>query len=192
MNPASKVLDIAVALSSGSERELLDRFRQGDTDAFSALYRDYSPAVFRFALYMTGDHGKAAEITQDAFVWLIRHPDKFDSERGNLAAFLAGVARQCIRRQQRTELRWLPFDRATGMQAVSAIDPINAIDAEALLKAVALLPLRYREAVVLCDLEGHTFEQAAKVLNCAVGTIHSRVHRAHQLLARKFYRRADP
>jgi RNA polymerase sigma-70 factor (ECF subfamily) len=188
MSPASKVMDIMVARSSSSEHELLDRFLQGDRDAFAVLYRDHSPAVFRFALYMTGDHGKAAEITQDVFVWLIRHPAKFRPDRGNLAAFLAGVARQCIRRQQRTELRWLPFERAAGLHAAS-VDPGETIDAEAMLKAVAFLPLRYREAVVLCDLEGLTFEQAAKVLNCAVGTIHSRVHRGHQVLARKFHRR---
>jgi hypothetical protein len=90
MNPASKVLDIAVALSAGSERELLDRFRQGDTDAFSAPYRDYSPAVFRFALYMTGDHGKAAEMTRGVFVWLIRHPDKSIPSVATLQRFLPG------------------------------------------------------------------------------------------------------
>jgi RNA polymerase sigma-70 factor (ECF subfamily) len=192
MSLSCKVLDIAVAPSSGSERELLDRFRQGDSEAFSVLYRDYSPAVYRFALHMTGDHTKAAEITQDVFVWLIGHPEKFDSERGNLAAFLAGVARQCIRRQQRIELRWLPFNKAAGVEAMSTKDPGSAIDAEALRKAVALLPMRYREAVVLCDLTGHTYEEAARMLNCAVGTIHSRLHRAHQLLARKFHRRTRP
>lgn len=189
MSPASNAMDVAVAISSGSEGELLHRFRQGDTDAFTSLYRDHSPGVFRFALHMTVDRGKAAEITQDVFVWLIRHPDKFDSERGNLAAFLAGVARQCIRRQQRTERRWLPFKNAARVEASTTMDPNDSIDAETLRKAVSLLPLRYREAIVLCDLEGQTYEQTAKLLNCAVGTIHSRLHRAHQLLARKFHRR---
>jgi RNA polymerase sigma-70 factor (ECF subfamily) len=185
-------MDVAVASSSGSERALLDRFRQGDSDAFTALYRDHSPAVFRFALHMTGDRGKAAEITQDVFVWLIRHPEKFDSQRGNLAAFLAGVARQCIRRQQRAERRWLPFNNAVLVEDSTTVDPNDSIDAETLRKAIALLPLRYREAIVLCDLEGHTYEQTAKLLNCAVGTIHSRLHRAHQLLTRKFHRRTIP
>jgi|SRR5215471_16298673 len=111
MSPACKVLDIGVAPFSGSERDVLNRFREGDSEAFSALNRDQSPAVYRFALHTTGDNLKAAEITQDVSVWLIRHPEKFDSERGNLASFLTGVARHCIRRQQRIELRWLPFQQ---------------------------------------------------------------------------------
>ena len=190
--PACKVLDIAVTLSSGSERELLSRFRRGETAAFTAPYRDHAPAVFRFAWHMTGDRCKAAEITQEVFVWLLRHSEKFNSERGNLAAFLAGVARKCVRRQQRFERRWLPFQQIPGGQASTAFDPNRAMDAESLRKAIALLPLRYREVVVLCNLEGHTYEQVASLLNCAVGTVCSRLHRAHQLLARKFHRRGNP
>ena len=51
---------------------------------------------------------------------------------------------------------------------------------------IASLPVPYREAVVLCDLEGQTYEEAAAVQGCAVGTVRSRLHRARELLARKF------
>ncbi len=51
----------------------MDRFRAGDREAFTALYRAHHPAIFRFAFHMTADPVKAAEITQDVFVWLIHH-----------------------------------------------------------------------------------------------------------------------
>lgn len=66
----------------GSDRDLLRRFRAGDRDAFTAIYRTHQVCVFRFARLMTGDPMKAAEVTQDVFVWLVHHPDAFDPERG--------------------------------------------------------------------------------------------------------------
>ena len=92
------------------ERELVDRFREGDREAFSLLYREHFPAVFRFALYMTGDRMRAGEITQDVLVWLVRHPGEFDATRGDLAAFLGGVARKFLHHQQRTDRRWTPLE----------------------------------------------------------------------------------
>jgi RNA polymerase sigma-70 factor (ECF subfamily) len=157
----------------------------GSQEAFTALYRTHSPAVFRFALHMTGDRMKAAEITQDVFVWLVHHPNEHDPARGPLGPFLAGVARQMIHRQQRNERRWLSFD-SSAPPAANTPDPTRAADLESLRRAIALLPLRYREAVVLCDLEGHSYDEAAQVAGCAVGTIRSRLHRGRELLERKF------
>lgn len=185
MNSAGDILDIPMAMPLGSDRDLVDRFRSGDREAFSMIYRSQSPALFRLAFHMTADRAKAAEITQDVFVWLVHHPASFHPERGELGAFLAGVARQFIRRRERKERRWLPFDQVFQRQPAPARDPSSALDAEAVRKAVAALPMRYREAVILCDLEDHSQEEAAALLGCAVGTVGSRLHRAHELLARK-------
>jgi len=167
--------------------ELVRRFRNGDRDAFSALYRAHHGAVFRFALYLTGDREQAGEVTQEVFVWLVHHPAAFDSERGDLPAFLGGVARQFLRRRRREEQRWLPLneiaDTAPALPRAIAEDD----DAADLWKAIASLPERYREAVILCDMEEMSNEQAAAVLGCAVGTIWSRLHRAHELLQRKLH-----
>ena len=167
------------------EATLVERFRRGDREAFTALYRIHHQAVFRFALLMTADPEKAAENTQDTFVWLIHHPNGFDPERGDLGAFLGGVARKLLQRQQRSERRWLPFlDRAGPSDP--AADAARALDGAAVRKAIAALPYRYREAVVLCDLESKSYEEAAALAGCAVGTIRSRLHRGRELLARKF------
>jgi len=167
-----------------SDRALVDRFRNGDRDAFSALYRAHHAAVFRFALYMTGDRERAGEVTQEVFVWLVHHPTAFDPERGELPAFLGGVARQMLRRRRREDRRWLPLNE-TSAGASPPAEISGAEDAEELWKAIASLPERYREAVILCDMEEMSNEQAAAVLGCAVGTIWSRLHRAHELLQRK-------
>ena len=162
-------------------RALAERLRSGDRDAFSAVYRAHHAAVFRFALYMTGDREQAAEVTQEVFVWLIHHPSAFDPARGDLPAFLSGVARKFLCRRHRDRQRWAPLpDLPAPPREIAEFE-----DAADLWKALASLPEPYREAVVLCDLEEMSNEEAACVMGCAVGTVWSRLHRAHELLQRK-------
>lgn len=75
-------------LSRSADARLVERFRAGDREAFTEIYRGHQPAVFRFAVGMTGDRMKAGEVTQDVFVWLIHHAAQFDPARGDLGAFL--------------------------------------------------------------------------------------------------------
>ncbi len=177
----------AIPSNVSSDALVMERFRQGDREAFAELYRTHHTAVFRFAFYLTADRDAAGEITQETFIWLIHHPGRFDASRGELGAFLAGVCRKMARRRERSVRRWLSFDNAPPAEArESASGTERGIDANALRKAIALLPMRYREAVVLCDLEDKSYEEAAADLDCAVGTIRSRLHRGRELLSRKF------
>ncbi len=168
------------------DAELLKRFRAGDREAFTALYRTHQSSVFRFALAMTADETRAAEVTQDVFIWLIHHADAFDPSRGTLGAFLSGVARKFLRRRRAEEMRWAPLD---GISLVEPRASCADFDAEALRRAIVALPEKYREVVVRCDLEEKSYEEAAGAIGIAVGTVRSRLHRARALLARKLDRR---
>lgn len=177
---------------SRRDRDLVERFRGGDREAFAELYRAHFPAVFRFVLSMTGDRVRAGETVQDVFVWLVHHAGDFDEARGGLGAFLGGVARRILRRQRQTEQRWLPLDedaaslRQPSGNAGFAGDLEREQEAALLRQAIAALPGKYREAVVFCDLQGMSYEEAAAAMECAVGTVRSRLHRARELLVRKF------
>jgi RNA polymerase sigma-70 factor (ECF subfamily) len=172
------------------DRNLLRRFHAGDRDAFTEIYRANQRAVFRFALLMTADESKAAEVTQDVFVWLIRNPASFDPSRGELGAFLVGVARKLLKRRFSEEQRWVSLDESAPYCSLSA-DP-GVEDLVRLRRAIAALPERYRAVVVLCDLEGKTYEEAAATVECRIGTVRSRLHRARALLARKLVGRECP
>lgn len=168
------------------DRELIRRFLAGDREAFGAVYHAHSAAVFRFALHMTADSVVASEITQDVFVWLIHHAADFDPARGELGAFLNGVTKKFLQRRHCDERRWLPLDESPiAFTAAPAGRDEEHCDTERLRQAIARLPERYREVVVLCDLEAHSYEKAAAMLGCAIGTVRSRLHRARALLARK-------
>ena len=171
--------------SVGTEyRDLLRRFQAGDRDAFTEIYRAHHRAVFRFALMMTADQTKAGELTQDTFVWLVHHPASFDPLRGELGPYLVGVARKLLVRRRSEEHRWVPFDEAVPLKEETEPGP-DRNDVARLRAAIAALPERYRAVVVLCDLEEKTYEEASEVVECPVGTVRSRLHRARALLARK-------
>jgi RNA polymerase sigma-70 factor, ECF subfamily len=172
------------------DRDLLQRFRAGDREAFAEIYRSRRRAVYRFALLMTADEAKAAEITQDVFVWLIHHPERFDPDRGELGAFLVGIARQLLRKRYNEERRWVSLSESAACSQTAS--DRDAGDVVCLRKAIAALPERYRAVVVLCDLEGKTYEETAAIAGCAIGTVRSRLHRARMLLARKLVGKGCP
>lgn len=177
-----------------SDQQLLERMLEGDEDAFTALYRRRQAAVYRFALQMTGNVVMAEDVTQEVFMNLIEHGRRFDPERGALASFLYGVARNLV-------LRRLEKDRQT--EPDSALDEVsedgNLLDdltrretIDQVRRAVLSLPAAYREAVVLCDLQDVSYQEAAQTLDCPVGTVRSRLNRGRWMLAQKLRGKAAP
>jgi RNA polymerase sigma-70 factor, ECF subfamily len=174
---------------------LLKRSAKGDERAFTELYRRHQAAVFRFALRMTGSSWAAEEIVQDVFMMLVREPKKYDSGRGSLGAFLYGVARNRIMKHLERTPRDVSLDASTDAgrilhpQLQDAMTPARWAELherrEHVRAAVLALPAEFREAVVLCELEEMSYDQAARALDCPVGTIRSRLHRGRALLLAK-------
>jgi RNA polymerase sigma-70 factor (ECF subfamily) len=163
------------------DRSLLERFRQGDRDALASLYRTHHQAIFRFVLYMTDDPDASAEVVQETFLWLIHHPSAFNPDRGSLRSFLSGVARKKLQHRARDSRRFESLSPAVLQMTAAEGPPDGSRD---LRKAIAELPEVYREAVVLCGIEEKSYEEAAAILDCAVGTVRSRLHRGKEHLAR--------
>jgi RNA polymerase sigma-70 factor (ECF subfamily) len=90
-----------------------------------------------------------------------------------------------LKRRYSEEQRWVQLDESAAGSRTAGRNDQSAEDVIRLRRAIAKLPERYRAVVVLCDLEEKTYEQAAVVVDCAVGTVRSRLHRARALLARK-------
>ncbi len=177
---------------------LLERLAVGDEEAFRTLYRHHQQPLYRFALHMTGRAESAEEVVQETFMFLIREHAKFDPQRGELAAFLFGVARNHVRRLAESDGRYrdLPpgdFEiletQSLGSGATDIPGPADSLLQAELTahvrRAVLSLPHRYREVVTLCDLEELEYERAAAILGCPVGTVRSRLNRARDMLAEK-------
>ena len=175
------------------DEELLRLTRAGDEHAFTVLYRRHQGPVYRFALQMIGSESVAEDVTQEVFLALMRESFRFDSSRGSLAPYLYGVARNQVRRHLERGKFQVPLDEdsddASFEPTAASGDPLGDLTLReglsALRQAILTLPLHYREVVALCDLEEMSYEDAARTVGCAVGTIRSRLHRAHALLIQK-------
>lgn len=174
-----------------TDGDLVRLMMAGSEDAFGALYERWSASVYRFALHMSGDQHIAEEVTQDTFMTLVRRPSAFDAGRGSLLSWLLGIARNMTRRA----LGVAPDEDALddSQEPASPADILNDLTRretiEAVRQAVVSLPAAYREVVVLCDLHEMDYQDAARALECPVGTVRSRLHRARTLLMAKLQTR---
>jgi RNA polymerase sigma-70 factor, ECF subfamily len=183
-----------------SDSELLQLTLAGSEEAVSILYSRRQHNIYRFALQMSGSPEISEDVTQEVFMVLIRHGETFDETRGSLNSFLLGIARNLVRRRISREKFYVSLDNETDGLTIpdehdASRDLIDELardeTVEFIRKAVLSLPARYREVVVLCDLQEMSYLEAANVLNCAVGTVRSRLHRARTLLLEKLRRAGE-
>jgi RNA polymerase sigma-70 factor, ECF subfamily len=162
----------------------------GRPEALTALFRRRQADVYRFALHMSGTPALADDVTQDVFLVVMREAFRYQAGRSSVTAWLCGIARNCVRQRLDRDARLESLGATSeddGALAVVQPDPLgemSRVERIAMLRrAVLALPVRYREVVVLCDLEELTYADAADALECAVGTVRSRLHRARAMLA---------
>ena len=167
--------------------ELIARIARGDRQAFATLYRRRRADVYRFAVHVGGWPSLAEDVTQDVFLTLIPDAAKFQPGRSSALAWLLGIARNHVRRGLARERRTAPLDIDEAYAAAAAGDPLAELlhreHLAALRRALLDLPVRFREAVVLCDLHELSYEDAAAAIGCVVGTLRSRLHRGRKRLA---------
>ena len=167
-----------------TDEQLLEQALGGNEHSFLLLYRARQAAVYRFALHMSGNPALAEDVTQEVFLALLERGNRYDSARGPLLPFLYGIARHLTLRR----LQKMDMDTATGEWTVEEdlLDDLSRRETiDAVRRAVLSLPMVYREAVVLLDIEGASYEQAAAILDCPIGTIRSRLSRGRAMLAQK-------
>jgi len=176
-----------------TDSELLRLMLSGDEESFALLYRRRHGGIYRFALQMCGSQQVAEDITQDVFLFLMKDGHVFDPARGSVSSFLFGVARNYLLRRFRGDQATVPLgdDEEDQPFAVAVNEPgplddlTRAETIENVRRAVLSLPERYREVVVLCELQELSYGETAEILGCAIGTVRSRLHRARALLLSK-------
>ena len=161
------------------DRDLVARCQRNEPGAFEELYRHHAGRVFNLAVRLSGSREEGEDLTQEVFVQVYRKLDTFkgDSSLGTWIYRL--TTNHCLdflrsrdgRSQQRQERLG---DRDFAAPATS---PLRA-DRLDLERAIARLPLGYRAAFVLHDVEGFEHREVASLLGIAEGTSKSQVHKA--------------
>ena len=152
------------------------------TDAeFRDAFHGHKDVVHRFAYRMTGSSSTAEDIVQDCFLILWRKPAAYDPGRGGMRAFLLGITRNLVLKRWRDERPHEPLDDSFIGQPLSILDDGRA---EAVEKAILMLPPLQREAVVLAEYEEMSLEEIAHATAADLAAVKSRLHRARQNLRR--------
>ena len=183
------------------EAEFIEKLKSGDADAFDTFVVRYSADVYSLLFRLTENHEEAGDLTQETFLSALKAIKKFRGE-ANLKTWLFRIAIN----ESRNRFRWwkrrnrqntISLDAPSGdtetpvhetMAGNSANPEENALRLERekrLKNALLEMPEIYREAIVLCDIEGATYEEIASALEINLGTVKSRIARGREELRKR-------
>ncbi|HKP70091.1 MAG TPA: sigma-70 family RNA polymerase sigma factor [Pyrinomonadaceae bacterium] len=184
-----------------TDSDFLDRLRNGDPDAFDTFITRYSGEIYSLLYRMTGDPEEAGDLTQETFLSALKSIKSFRGE-SELKTWLFRIAVN----HSRNKFRWwkrrkrsetISLDKEIGDGTITVGDTLSD-DSESpeeavlrlerrrqLMAALNGLPEMFREAVVLCDIEGLGYEEIARVLAINVGTVKSRLARGREQLRKR-------
>ena len=161
--------------------QLIAAARRGDLGAFETIVHRYQADLWRLSFHLVRDESMADDVVQDAFVRVYRFLPRYRGE-SKFSTWLFALTRNCALDELRRAGRRHKLSRALYYERSPAgPDQSGRIEVR---EALGALPLDLREPVVLIDMFGASYAEAARVLRVPVGTVKSRVHRARQVLGR--------
>jgi RNA polymerase sigma-70 factor, ECF subfamily len=173
-----------------SEAEAIERAKQGDAEAFEALYNLHKRRVYSLCLRMTANTAAAEDLTQEAFLQLFRKIGTFRGE----SAFSTWLHRMSVNvvlmqlRKKGLPLVSLEETMETEEDAprkeLGADDPrlAGSVDRMQLQRSIASLPPGYRMIFLLHDVEGYEHNEIAGMVGCSIGNSKSQLHKARMKL----------
>ncbi len=181
------------------DKELLKKARGGDEDAFNVLHERYRLKIFNYLLRFFGNREIAADVTQDTFIQVYKNLRSYRGE-GEVSSWIYQIATnraknalRKISRQRHVSLNQDVSDEGV-TQLGDLIDshvasPADMAKRHELLKdlqgLISVLPVKYRTAFILCEMQGLSYEEAGRVLRCSPNAAAMRLSRAKAQLRKK-------
>ena len=181
-----------------------DKARAGGSSGdFSALIRDCGEKAYNFAYRLSGNEADARDLVGEAFAKAYEHFGRYDPARpfeSWLYRILHNIFLDGVRRYSHGHTVSLdapaPVEDAAWEEILPSGDEepgeglVRREEDTLVQRALDSLPVHYRTAVVLCDVEGLSYEQIGEIMACPVGTVRSRIHQG-RVLARKAYEQME-
>jgi RNA polymerase sigma-70 factor (ECF subfamily) len=159
--------------------DLIAACQQGERTAFRQLFEAYRSRVYSTARHILGSDAAAKDVTQQVFMAAWKHLDRFESE-GDFGPWVYRVAVNTCLNERRRLGRFV--DSEPGEQ-VAVAGQEDAVLARQIQTALGRLSHKLRVPLVLRHIEGLSYDEIAEVLGCTMGTVASRLSRAHRALA---------
>lgn len=181
----------AVASEKEINERVIEACQRGDREAFRLLFETYQEKVYSISLYyFKGNESSARDVTQAVFLKLMTKIEQFQGGSEFTTWLYRLVVNACMD-EQRKHRRFLPFGDGfemgkRGLEKNSQEERFARIEiADSVKAAISELKPKLRLPILLKYVEGLSYEEMAKVLNCSKGTIASRMNRGHKMLARR-------
>jgi RNA polymerase sigma-70 factor (ECF subfamily) len=181
-------------VTTPDDTELMRDVGRGRTGALATLFERHHARLYRFCLRMTGNRQASEDLVQDVFMRILKYRTSFKNDMV-FAPWMFGIARNTCA----DYLRQAALERGPALEhgssetavaeptvASAGEDAAQQDQAELVRRALLALPVEGREVLVLSRYEFKTYEQIARALDCSVGAVKVRVHRAIKRL-RKIY-----
>lgn len=181
---------------------LVERAKAGDRLAFDELYSKYKRPILNFVFRLIGNRDTAEEITQEVFIKVYMNIITFDPKKGKVSSWIYTIAANLAK----NELRDRKYGRQISLDE-AIFDEEAKVELKDLLKSdvkgpdellqkeelrdkiqrtIESIPFKYRHVLILCDIQGLSYEEAARALNCSIGTVASRLSRARAIFIKRF------
>ncbi len=190
------------AIQNLSDREVLRKAAE-DQSYLSILVKRYRTPLYNFVYRFVNDRETAEDIVQETFLRCLRHSHQYPAIE-QVSTWLYTIAGNLAKTELRRRKRWhwIPIGPNEGEERTSFYEPVDKeclpgeqTDSqqvkETVVEAIHRLPEEFREAVLLRDLNGFSYEEIAKIINCPVGTVKSRVNRGRLRLQKSLRNLAE-
>lgn len=180
------------------DEQLMRLAQRGDAEAIAALYARYRRKLLNYLYRLTGDRATAEDLTQETFLRVVRYLPKY-RPTGSVGGWIFRIAKNLALNsfRDRKARKEVPLEEPEtnsdeGEMRESKIPHSGpGPDREAgsretekqIQQALLQLPPVFREALILCDIQGHPYKEAAELLECSINTIASRLARARSKMA---------
>jgi RNA polymerase sigma-70 factor, ECF subfamily len=167
-----------------NDRELWERIRKGDAQAFDEFYRQHAARLEIFLRHVVGNRQAAEDIMQETFTHLWSRPNGFHPERGALRAYLFGIGRK-------RAAEWWRTQHPTDSSEEKDMTILHTENVPAMEDAFRKLPEEQRSLLWLREVEGQSYAELAETLEIPIGTVRSRLFAAREAL-RKIWNSPRP
>lgn len=163
-----------------SDDELMKRVRKEDRRAFRVLYDRYKAQLFIYCLRMVNDRDAAKDILQEVFIRVHTNRERFAAGT-NFAGWVHTIARNLCLNARRDSKDHTSFDETAAYSGMAGADHDIALQ-ERLAHEIARLPEIYREALVLREYEGRSYQEIVDMTGQAMSTVKFRIFKAREIL----------
>lgn len=176
------------------DRELFRAVQKGDQTAFRNLVERYKDRLFNVVVRLLADREEASDVVQETFLRVFQHRERYNPAAAAVSTWIYTIALNLARNElrRRKKMKFLDiFELAQSDGDLRWLSPAPGGWKQALEKAIAHLPVKYRTCFLLRDVDGWSHEEIAQMLAVPVGTVKSRVARAHHLLQKELKPRLE-